>query len=167
MWLLINIAGNLYNLYGDKELGLNLVPASVYDMQSNFYPTVNRRYGVPLDTRNNFVKSMSNPLRTMNLSLLSPSSSSSSLPTLTSILLDDESLLTAATTSANTSSMFISDTAQWINETPTNRALTDLYDADSGDYPTANLTFTARPVVGGFFSLLALMAAAPGTAATS
>ena len=49
--------GNLYNLYGDRELSLNLVPQSVYDMQSAYYPTVNRRYGVPLDTRNNFVKS--------------------------------------------------------------------------------------------------------------
>ena len=49
--------GNLYNLFGDRELSLNLVPQSVYDMQSAFYPTVNRKYGVPLDTRNNFVKS--------------------------------------------------------------------------------------------------------------
>ena len=86
---------------------------------------------------------------------------------LISISLDDESLLTAATSSANTSSLFISDIARWINETPTNRALTDLYDADTGDYPTVNLTFTARPVVGGFFSLLALMPAAPGNTATS
>ena len=58
--------------------------------------------------------------------------------------------------------MIIDDTARWINEAPTNRALTDLYDADSGDYPTGNLTFTARPVVGGFFSLLVLPLAAPG-----
>lgn len=48
---------NLYNLYGDKELGLGLVPQSVYDMQSAFYPTVAGRYGVPLDTRHNYTKS--------------------------------------------------------------------------------------------------------------
>lgn len=48
--------GLLYNLLGDKELGLNFVPQSVYDMQSNFYPTVNAMYGVPLDTRHTYTK---------------------------------------------------------------------------------------------------------------
>ena len=51
--------GLLYNLYGDKELGLNLVPQSVYDMQSAFYPTVEEAYGVPLDTRHDFAKGRS------------------------------------------------------------------------------------------------------------
>jgi len=41
----------LYNLYADRELGLNLVPQEVYDMQSEFYPEVFENYGVPLDTR--------------------------------------------------------------------------------------------------------------------
>ena len=49
--------GLLYNIYGDKELGLNLVPQSVYDMQSAFYPTVVEQYGVPLDTRHDYAKS--------------------------------------------------------------------------------------------------------------
>jgi len=48
--------GLLYNLYGDAELKLNLVPQSIYDMQSTFYPTVNDKYGVPLDTRHNYTK---------------------------------------------------------------------------------------------------------------
>ncbi|KAG9236431.1 hypothetical protein BJ875DRAFT_482256 [Amylocarpus encephaloides] len=48
--------GLLYNLYGDKELALNLVPQSVYDMQSNFYPTIVEAYGVPLDTRHEYTK---------------------------------------------------------------------------------------------------------------
>ena len=47
----------LYNLFGDKELGLSLVPQSVYDMQSDFYPTVFNEYGVPLDTRHAYTKS--------------------------------------------------------------------------------------------------------------
>lgn len=50
--------GLLYNLYGDKELGLDLVPEWVYEMQSNFYPTVNAKYGVPLDTRHSYTKGM-------------------------------------------------------------------------------------------------------------
>ena len=49
--------GLLYNLYADKLLGLNFVPQSVYDMQSNFYPTVAQTYGVPLDTRDVYTKS--------------------------------------------------------------------------------------------------------------
>lgn len=48
--------GLLYNLYADMELGLNLVPQSVYDMQSTFYPTVEIKYGVPLDTRHSYTK---------------------------------------------------------------------------------------------------------------
>jgi hypothetical protein len=49
--------GLLYNLYSDRVLNLNLVPQSVYDMQSAFYPTVADEYGVPLDTRHNYTKS--------------------------------------------------------------------------------------------------------------
>ncbi|QIX00304.1 hypothetical protein AMS68_005821 [Peltaster fructicola] len=48
--------GLLYNLYADRELGLQLVPQSVYDMQSSFYPTVINQYGVPLDTRHTYTK---------------------------------------------------------------------------------------------------------------
>jgi hypothetical protein len=48
--------GLLYNLFGDRELNLNLVPQKVYDMQSNFYPTAQLKYGVPLDTRHNYTK---------------------------------------------------------------------------------------------------------------
>ncbi|KAF2838247.1 glutaminase GtaA [Patellaria atrata CBS 101060] len=48
--------GILYNLYADKELGLNFVPQTIYDQQSNFYPTVMREYGVPLDTRHTYTK---------------------------------------------------------------------------------------------------------------
>jgi Domain of unknown function (DUF1793). len=39
----------------------------------------------------------------------------------------------AAVSSADTRAMFIDDLATWINETPTNRALTDLYDTISGE----------------------------------
>ncbi|KAH9841230.1 DUF1793-domain-containing protein [Teratosphaeria destructans] len=46
----------LYNLFADAELGLELVPQSVYDMQSKFYPTVFNDYGVPLDTRHTYTK---------------------------------------------------------------------------------------------------------------
>jgi hypothetical protein len=50
--------GLLYNLFGDKELGLQLIPDSVYEIQNNFYPTVNAEYGIPLDTRHTYTMSM-------------------------------------------------------------------------------------------------------------
>lgn len=51
--------GLLYNLFSDRELGLQLVPQSVYDMQSTFYKTKFDTYGVPLDTRHTYTKSES------------------------------------------------------------------------------------------------------------
>ncbi|OWP04752.1 hypothetical protein B2J93_4034 [Marssonina coronariae] len=114
--------GLLYNLYGDKLLGLNLVPPSVYDMQSAFYPTVEEMYGVPLDTRHNYTKS-------------------------------DWEMWAAAVASDETREMFISGLAKWIDETPTRNAMTDWYDAQTGGSAGG---FTARPVVGGHFALLAL-----------
>nr|POE77397.1 glutaminase a [Quercus suber] len=49
-------SGLLYNLWADAALSLHLVPQSVYDMQSTFYPTVLNTYGVPLDTRHTLTK---------------------------------------------------------------------------------------------------------------
>ncbi|CAD0015901.1 unnamed protein product [Aureobasidium pullulans] len=37
--------GLLYNLYADTWVGTNIVPRSVYEMQSSFYPTVAMQYG--------------------------------------------------------------------------------------------------------------------------
>lgn len=61
----------------------------------------------------------------------------------------------AAITSPETRDVFLQLVAGWIDSTPTNLALTDLYDAGTGDYPPG-LQFTARPVAGGHFALLAL-----------
>ncbi|KAL2064393.1 hypothetical protein VTL71DRAFT_4887 [Oculimacula yallundae] len=118
-----NSHGLLYNLYGDTLLGLNLVPKSIYSMQSTFYPTVAQTYGVSLDTRNVFTKS-------------------------------DWEMWVAAISSPSTKTMFISKLANWINTTPSNRAFTDLYNTQTGDF--ASGPFIARPVVGGHFALLAL-----------
>jgi hypothetical protein len=84
---------------------------------------VQKKYGVPLDTRHQYTKG-------------------------------DWELFTAAVASTSTRDMFIKLLANWINQTPTNRALTDLYDTVSGDYP--GITFIARPVMGGAFALLLL-----------
>ncbi|KAI1462679.1 glutaminase A [Annulohypoxylon moriforme] len=117
--------GLLYNLYSNSLLNFgDFVPQSVYDMQSNFYPTVALEYGIPLDTRHTYTKT-------------------------------DWMMWCAAIASSDTRDTFIKLIAGWIDSTPTNMALTDLYDASSGNYPSG-LQFTARPVVGGHFSLLAL-----------
>lgn len=115
--------GLLYNLYGDRLLGLNLVPQRVYDMQSKFYPTIAQTYGIQLDTRNLATKS-------------------------------DWQMWVAAISSFSTQRMFISKLANWVNNTVTNTAFTDMYNVNTGDYWLG--PFIARPVVGGHFALLAL-----------
>jgi hypothetical protein len=52
--------------------------------------------------------------------------------------------------------------ARWINETATDRPLTDLYDTE-GDGGFPGISFMARPVVGAHFSFLALERACGGT----
>lgn len=117
--------GLLYNLYNDRLLNTSLVPQSVYDMQSDFYPTVEETYGVPLDTRNRwYTKS-------------------------------DWEVFCAAIASEETRDMFIADLAKWVNETPTSRPFTDLYQTNDGAFPPG-IEFKARPVMGGMFALLVL-----------
>lgn len=115
----------LYNLWADSLLQTNLVPRSIYTMQSEFYPTVAQKYGVPLDTRAS---------RTKN----------------------DWEMFCAAIASDDTRNMFIGKLANFINETPTSAPVTDLQEADSGNFAFNLGVFRARPVVGGWFALLAL-----------
>ena len=117
--------GLLYNLYNDRLLNTNLVPQYVYDMQSAFYPTVKETYGVPLDTRNRYLTK------------------------------SDWELFCASIAGDETRDMFIADLAKWVNETPTSKPFTDLYQTSDGTFPPG-LEFKARPVVGGLFSLLVL-----------
>jgi hypothetical protein len=117
--------GLLYNLYNDKLLGTNLVPQEIYDMQSAFYPTVEEKYGVPLDTRNRYYTK------------------------------SDWELFCAAIASEETRDMFISDVVKWVNETPTCKPFSDLYQTNNGTFPPG-AEFKARPVVGGLFALLLL-----------
>jgi hypothetical protein len=117
--------GLLYNLYNDKLLNTSLVPQEVYDMQSAFYPTAKEKYGVPLDTRNRYYTK------------------------------SDWELFCGAIASEETRDMFISDLAKFVNETPTSKPFTDLYQTSDATFPPG-LMFKARPVVGGLFALLLL-----------
>ena len=67
----------------------------------------------------------------------------------------DWEMFAAAIASPDTQKLMIKQLANWINVTPTHRPLTDLFMVDTGDYP-GGLQFTARPVMGGTFALLAL-----------
>ncbi|KAF2734124.1 glutaminase GtaA [Polyplosphaeria fusca] len=118
--------GLLYNLYNDRLIKANLVPEHIYTQQSNFYPTIKGKYGVPLDTRNPYTKA-------------------------------DWEMFVAAIASEDTRNLFISDLAKWVNETPTSRPFTDIYDVETGDFG-GGIGFMARPVIGGVFALLALTA---------
>jgi hypothetical protein len=76
--------------------------------------------------------------------------------------LDDRHLYTksdwemwvAAIASNGTRADIVQRMGLWLNETPTNLPMTDLYDAVGGGFP--GVTFKARPVVGGHFAALAL-----------
>ncbi|KAG6831146.1 hypothetical protein H0H92_012571 [Tricholoma furcatifolium] len=48
--------GLTYNLYVDKLLKLNLIPDSVYEMQTMWYKSVALPFGVPLDSRHTYTK---------------------------------------------------------------------------------------------------------------
>lgn len=132
----------LYNLFGDRELGLELVPQSVYDMQSAFYATKFKKYGVPLDTRHpdGYTKSKFNIACADSFDF--------------NILSDDWEMFCAAIASDETKNLFTSAVAKWLGETTTNFPFTDLYGSDETGYP--GITFIARPVIGGMFALLAL-----------
>ncbi|KAF2458173.1 glutaminase GtaA [Lineolata rhizophorae] len=139
--------GLLYNIYEDAALGLDLVPDWVYDMQSSFYPFVEARYGVALDTRHDWTKGRY-PTRILK-------------PRLTGMPLarSDWEIFVAAVSSLETRNMLIGDIAKWINETTTDHPLTDLYDSKLGGYP--GIMFTARPVMGAAFALLTMEGKAP------
>ncbi|KAH8887383.1 DUF1793-domain-containing protein [Thozetella sp. PMI_491] len=75
----------------------------------------------------------------------------------------DWEFFAAAVTSQGTRKAILDTIALWVNETVTDRPLTDLYDTEGqGGFPDP--TFMARPVVGGHFSFLALERACGGKA---
>jgi len=67
----------------------------------------------------------------------------------------------AAVASKSTRAQILNCVAKWVNETVTDRPLTDLYQTEGkGEFPGPN--FFARPVVGGHFAFLALERACGG-----
>ncbi|KAI1462490.1 DUF1793-domain-containing protein [Annulohypoxylon moriforme] len=75
----------------------------------------------------------------------------------------DWEFFAAAVTSKKVRTEILQNVAAWVNETVTDRPLTDLYETEGeGGFPGPN--FMARPVVGGHFAFLALERACGGRA---
>lgn len=121
--------GTLYNLLADRLLNLNLVPHAVYKIQDAWYPRVQEKYGVPLDSRHKWTKT------------------------------DWEMFAAAASDDAATQKLFIDLLYSFISAGKTDAPFTDLMESTTGDFPKEPedplIHFLARPVVGGHFSFLA------------
>lgn len=121
--------GLLYNTFPDLLLGPDIVPKNVSAMQCKWYHEVSQEFGVPLDNRHGYTKS-------------------------------DWEMWTAATCDAKTRAIFVNAMAHWINTTSTGLPMSDLYETTgTGGHPEspAFIEFKARPVVGGHYSLLAMV----------
>lgn len=121
--------GTLYNLLADRLLDLNLVPEAVYKIQDAWYPRVQEKYGVPLDSRHKWAKT------------------------------DWEMFAAAASDDPATHKLFIELLYAFIRDGKTDAPFTDLMESTTGDFPKQPedplIHFLARPVVGGHFSFLA------------
>lgn len=115
--------GSLYNLYGDKLLGLDLFPEFIYGTQDAWYQKVLEPYGLPLDSRHLYTKS-------------------------------DWQMFIASFSSPTLAGELYARISQWLDETPTQRPMIDLYETTTGE--NAVNMFTNRPVVGAHFAALAM-----------
>ncbi|KAJ7129526.1 DUF1793-domain-containing protein [Mycena epipterygia] len=97
-----NSWGLSYNLFGDKLLGLNLFPASVYAEQTAWYQTHANAFGVPLDTRHTYTKT------------------------------DWQLFTASFVTSTAVRDIFISAVKDWVSDGQNNGPFGDLYDTVSG-----------------------------------
>ncbi|EJU00939.1 DUF1793-domain-containing protein [Dacryopinax primogenitus] len=95
--------GITYNLYADKLLQANLFPDHLYEMQTDWYPTVKQPYGIPLDTRHLYTKT------------------------------DWQIFMSAGVTSNSTRDLFIESVASFQKGGLTNEPFPDLYDTNTGE----------------------------------
>ncbi|CAK7201673.1 hypothetical protein SEUCBS139899_004382 [Sporothrix eucalyptigena] len=68
----------------------------------------------------------------------------------------DWQVFAAAVAKTDVQDAMLERLVNFVEGTPTTRPLTDLYDVTTGEFATGGPTFINRPVVGGFFALLAL-----------
>lgn len=121
--------GLTYNMFGDKLLGLNLFPDSLYESQTAWYSTVMTPYGVPLDTRHTYTKS------------------------------DWQMWTAAIMTNTTVRDGFISGLYNFAQDGASNQPFADWYETSNGTVDNIVSTgeienFRARPVAGGHLALV-------------
>ncbi|KAI5238313.1 DUF1793-domain-containing protein [Aureobasidium subglaciale] len=119
--------GLLYNTYPDKLLNLGIIPQSLYDMQSDWYPKISQAFGVQLDSRHTYTKS---DWEMWTAATCAPE---------TRRLFVNSLAYWLNNTSTN---LAFGDLFETVG---------------TGGYPVGGPTFIARPVAGGHYSLLALL----------
>lgn len=126
-------------MYADKLLSTNLIPDSVYEMQTAWYPTVANAYGVALDTRHTYV------------------------------LTDWEVWTAAIMTNTSVRDLFLDAVYKFSADGLNNEAYDDWYDTTTGkvECGAGADCFRARPVVGGHLALLALPSGVSGNVSTN
>ncbi|KAH9844226.1 DUF1793-domain-containing protein [Rhodofomes roseus] len=133
--------GIAYNLYADQLLGTNIVPSSVYDMQTQWYTSVENTYGVPLDTRNTYTLS------------------------------NWEIWAAAIMTTTSARNQLINYVHKYLASSLNSLPASDWYDTATGkaQCSTGNSCqpFRARPVVGGHLALLVASASNSSTTGAS
>lgn len=123
--------GLLYNIFPAKLFNLSIIPQSLYDMQSNWYPQVSQVFGVPLDNRHALTKS--------DWELWTAATCQ---PATRRLLVDSVAYwLNYTVTDKAFSDLFLTDGYGGYPTSDTGSALTE---------------FIARPVQGGLYSLLAM-----------
>jgi hypothetical protein len=118
--------GLLYNTFPSLLLNLSIIPSSIFNMQSAFYPTTSQIFGIPLDSRHEYTKS---DWEMWTAATCSPATRSLFVTSLAYWF-----------NNTNTGLPFtdLYDTT------------------DGGFPTNPNINFLARPVAGGHFSLVAL-----------
>lgn len=144
-WQTLAVANTSSNFSGAPHTTLDYGASDTYSLLYNLYPdTLLDLHLVPSEIYS--MQSSFYPI--VNLAYGVP------LDTRHTYTKSDWQMFCAAVAEPSTRDMFIGDLARFIGETSTDRALTDWYDAESGGFGAG--VFTARPVVGGHFSILAL-----------
>jgi hypothetical protein len=123
--------GLKYNAFYDKELGMNLIPASVVSDDATFYATQALAFGIPLDSR-----------FTTSGSSCAPNGSKTDWQLWMASAIDDPGVVTT----------LIDGVYGFATTSSARVPFSDYYDTKAGQ----QLAFQARPVQGGMFSFLAL-----------
>ncbi|PCH41119.1 DUF1793-domain-containing protein [Wolfiporia cocos MD-104 SS10] len=139
--------GLTYNMYADKLLNTNIIPESVYNLQTSWYKekSGDLQWGIPLDTRHSYT--FTGLLRSRRTLQLEANRHTAGWEIWTAATVTDTSLQTAMVNMVNT----------YASGQQNNEPFGDWYDTTDGDTEcSSSVCFKARPVVGAHLALLTL-----------